>query len=431
MAPPAEGRLGAPAAYVLPTARQAAQPEHPLARLAIRSRVLAAAHGFDVLAALARDTVGFRHRDGPAWGLAPERRPEVLVVARIAYSGRRPLDRFVAIPHDPSSMPRAMELLLQGSGPIVHQDVVTCYGEVVRADLLDVIPTRFLDAGPGEYAVPGDGAGPDRSGCSDGILLRAYLSPRRAVTPVAPELFTWSSAFNSARDLWPGVNGLDQLTCLTAEQTREIAHHLLEYGLEALAAESDHLGIRAAAGRLVELCDWGLVDVQVTRHPYDALRELAPTQSARLERLLPEEHGLAFVQAALTEQSGRPGPLGRSAAQQRVLLVPVQWIAAAHQREIVALVHLVRAASFARDDSSGTLGGSVWGQSAPRRAGYEIPRFDVATDRADGLAARFLAEALAFDNRVYGLQVQRDDYCRSIEQRPYRAAWYPDPPARR
>lgn len=422
MAPPAEGRLGAPAAYVLPTSQQTAQPDHPLARLAIRSRMLAGAHGFDVCAAQARDAARFEHHGGPAWGLAPERRPEVLVVARIAHGGRRPLERFVAIPRSPGSMPQAMKLLLQSSGPIVHQEVVTCYGEVVRADLLDLIPMRFLDAGPG-----GD-TGSDRAGCSDGTLLRAYLSPRRAVTPAAPELFTWSSAFNSARDLWPGIDGLDQLTLLTPEQTSEIAHHFLEYGLEALAAEADHLGIRAAAGRLVEMCDWGLIDLHLTQHPYDALRDLVPTQSGRLERLLPEEHGLAYVPAA---QASQPDPPGQGAARKGVLVVPLQWIAAAHQREIVALVHLVRAASFARDDSFGKLAGSVWGQSASPRTGHEIPLFDVAMDRADGLAARFLAEALAFDNRVYGLHIQRDDFCRSIEQRPYRAAWYPDPPARR
>jgi hypothetical protein len=428
VARPAEGRLGAPAAYVLPTPRQLAPREHPLTSLAVRSRRLADAAGFDILAARARDAVRFDRRDGPAWGLAPEHRPEVLVVARIAYGGRRPLDRFVAIPRQPWPMAQAVDLLLQGAGPVVHQEVVTCYGEVVRADLLDVIPTRFLDAGP----AGGDGF--DRSGCSDGAVLRGHLLPRRAVPPIAPELFTWSSAFNSARDLWPGVDGFDQLTCLTGEQTREIANHFLEYGLEALAAEAEHPGIRAAASRLAELCDWGLIDLHLTSQPYDALRDLAPAQAGMLERLLPEEHGLAYLHATPAGQSGRvglPGLPGQGEARKGVLVVSAQWIAAALRREIVALVHLVRAASFARDDSFGKLTGSVWGQSAARSAGYEIPLFDVAVDRADGLAARFLAEALQFDNRVYGLQVQRDDYCRSIERRPYRVSWYPDPPARR
>jgi hypothetical protein len=380
-------------------------------------------HGFDILAAAARDAARFEHRESPAWGLAPERRPEVLVVARIAYGGRRPLDRFVAIPRSPGSMPRALDLLLQGGGPIVHQEVVTCYGEVLWADLLDMIPTRFLHAGPSDR-------GMDRTGCSDGDVLRAHLSPRRAVTPATPELFTWSSAFNSARDLWPGVDGPDQLTCLTAEQTTEIAHHFLEYGLEALAAEAAHPGLRAAAERLVELCDWGLIDLHLTHHPYDLLRKLAPTRSGRLEWLLPEEHGLAYLPPDQIDPSGLPGQAGRGASQTGILVVPVQWIAAALQREIVALVHLVRAASFARDDSFGKLSGTAWGQSAASRSGHEIPLFDVATDRANGLASRFLDEALQFDNRVYGLQIQRDDFCRSIERRPYRVSWYPDPPPR-
>jgi hypothetical protein len=413
---------------MLPTTRQIAHDEHPLARLASRSRRLADAAGFDVRAALARDAARFEQRDGPAWGLAPEHRPDVLVVARIAYGGRRPLDPFVAIPRHPWSMPQAMDLLLLGPSPVVHQEVVTCYGEVVRADLLGLIPTRFLDSGSG-----GDDAF-DRSVRSDGAVLRAHLSPRRAVAPIVPELFTWSSAFNSARDLWPGVDGLDQLTCLTGEQTREIANHFLEYGLEALAAEAEHPGIRAAASRLVELCDWGLIDLHLTPRPYDALRDLAPAQSGMLERLLPEEHGLAYLHATPAGQPGRaglPGPPDQAAARKGVLVMPAQWIAAALQREIVALVHLVRVASFARDDSFGKLNGSVWGHSAALRAGYEIPLFDVAVDRADGLAARFLDEALQYDHRVYGLRVQRDDYCRSIERRPYRVSWYPDPPTRR
>jgi hypothetical protein len=129
--------------------------------------------------------------------------------------------------------------------------------------------------------------------------------------------------------------------------------------------------------------------------------------------------------------AGQSGPDGRAESRRGTLLVTLQWIAAALQREIVALVHLIRVASFARDDSFGKLAGSVWGHVAALHLTYPMPQFDTAVARADGLAARFLDEALQFDNRVYGLQVQRDDYCRSIERRPHQVAWYPDPPGRR
>jgi hypothetical protein len=101
------------------------------------------------------------------------------------------------------------------------------------------------------------------------------------------------------------------------------------------------------------------------------------------------------------------------------------------QREIVALVHLVRLASLARDDSYGRLNGSVMGYSGGLRATAEISMFDVAVARADGLAAKFLGEAVRFDTRVYGFQVQRDDYCRTIERKTPRVTRYEDQPDRR
>jgi hypothetical protein len=387
-------------------------------RLAARSCTRAKAEGFDLLAALARDAARFEHAEGLIWGLAREHTPEILVIARSVQGGRRPLDRFVGIPRYPWSMPYAVDLLLRGAGPIVNQEVVTCYGEVVRADLLGVVPTRFL-----QNAAP-EGSTLDPFGWSDWSILRSHLSPRRAVEPVAPELFTWSSVFNSARDLWPGVEGLEQLAGLTAAQECEIADQFLGYGLEALAAESELPAVRSAARRLLELCDWGLLDFHLTCLPYQELGQLTQAQSDPhlLGRLLPEEHGLAYLQPSMV--TSRPDQERR---KRGLLLIPLQWIAAALDREIVALVHLVRVASFARDDSYGKLSGSVWGHASERHLGYEIPLFDVAVARADGLAARFLEEALQFDNRVYGLQIQRDSYCRSIERRPHHVAQYPEP----
>jgi hypothetical protein len=260
----AEGRLGAPAAYILPTHPHPGPQDHPLTRLTAASRAQASAEGFDFLAALARDADRFEHADGLVWGLGPEQRPEVLVVARIAEGGRRPFDRFIAVPRYPWSVPHAIDLLLRGAGPIVQQEVVTAYGEVVQADLLGVIATRFLDQAP----QAGDDVDP--LGRSDWGILKTHLAPRREVRSSAPELFTWSSTFNSARDLWPGIDGLDQLACLSSAQESEIADHFLGYGLEALAAESDHPTVRSAAGRLLELCDWGLLVVHVTCQPYGA-----------------------------------------------------------------------------------------------------------------------------------------------------------------
>jgi hypothetical protein len=405
----AEGRLGAPTAYVLPTQRHPDSQEHPLAHLSAVSRALADAEGFDVRAALARDAARFEPSVGPVWGLAPERRPEVLVVARIAETARRPFDRFVAIPRSPWEMPLASDLPPWSSGPIVRQEVVTAYGETVLAGLLGIVVTRFLDCAPQDGDL-------DPRGHSEWAIVRRHLAPRCEVRSATPELFTWTSAFNSARDLWPGIAGLDQLALLSAAQELEMANHFLEYGLEALAAESDHVAIRMAAGRLLELCDWGLLDLRVTCEPYRMLRELTGAHPDAFGQMLPEEHGLAYIPA--TE-----APTAVPAQRQRgTLLVPLQWIAAALRREIVALVHLVRVASFVRDDSYGKLTGTIWGHVAPTRATCAIPQFATAVARADGLAARFLAEAVAFDTRVYGLQVQRDDYCRAIERQSQRRA---------
>ena len=426
LAPLTEGRLGAPAAYLLPTFARRTSHDHPLTRLATTTRVLATHHGFDVLAALARDAARFEHTSGLTWGLTPERLPEVLVIARIANGGgRHALDRFVGIPRYPWQIPSAIDLLLRGAGTIVDQEIVTAFGEVVRADVMGLIATRFLDSRAGEGGGSTTGSGQDPLACSDWQVLRGHLSPRRAIRPAAPELFTWSSAFNNARDRWPGVAGLDQLACLTPAQQTAIANHFLGYGAEALAAESEYTAVRLAAKRLLELCDRGFVDLHLTSDPYAALREMTGRDREAAAQLLPEEHSLVYL------TSGDSEPLGADPSATRgTILVPLQWIATAMQREIVALVHLARVASFARDDSFGKLAGTVFGYSRELRASTEIPLFDVAVARADALASRFLDEALRYDTRIYGLRVQRDDYCRAIERRPHRISQYPDPPSR-
>jgi hypothetical protein len=377
-------------------------------------------HGFDPFAALARDELRFQSAPGPVWGLARERLPEVLVVARIANSGgRHPLDRFIGLPTQPWKNPGTVDLLLRGAGTIVDQEVVTAFGEVVRADLTGVIYPHVLDRAPEARS------GGDPAVSTGWQILKEYLAPRRAITSVTPELFTWSSAFNTARDAWPGVSGLEQLERLTPEQQGTIANHFLGYGLEALAAESEHMAIRMAARRLVELCDRGFIELHLTAQPHEALQDLTGQTGQAARSLLPEEHGLVYL------RSPQADPGAGEPAQKRTLLVPLQWIAAALQREVVALVHLARVASLARDDSFGKLSGNVFGFSRTLRLTVETPLFDVAIARADSLAARFLDEALRFDTRIYGLQVQRDDYCRAIERQTHRVGQYPDPTVRR
>jgi hypothetical protein len=342
----------------------------------------------------------------------PDRLPEVLVVARIPNGGgRHALDRFVSVPRYPWSVPNALDMLVRESGTIDDQEVVTAYGEVVRAELTDMIWTQFLD-GPAEPITRYDSF--DGSAWQ---VLKDYLAPRRALRPTTPELFTWSSAFNSARDEWPGVSGLEQLVRLTPTQQAAIANQFLGYGLEALAAESENMSVCLAAQRLVELCDRGFIDLHLTSQPYEALQELTGRDRESAGSLLPEEHGLVYLRASDSEAGSESDPSSAKRAPDRkgTILVPFQWVAAALQREIVALVHLVRAASFARDDSFGKLSGSAFGHSRELRVAAEIPLSDVAVARADRLASRFLHEALRFDTRVYGLQVQRDEYCRAIE----------------
>jgi hypothetical protein len=421
-----EGRLGAPAAYLLPSNRRGASSEHPLTRLSAATRARAAAAGFDARAALARDAARFRRAPGLVWGLAPESLPEVLVVGRIIdFVGCHALERFVGIPSYPWPLPPSIDGLLRGSGTIVSQETVTCFGQVVHASLFGVIFTGFLEdarpAGPGhDPLVP-----------SEWSVLRSHLAPRRRVCPPEPELFTWSSAFNTARDLWPGVSGQEQLLRLDPSQQGAIANQFLGYGLEALAAESDSQAIRLIAQRLIEMCDWGLLDLNLTSRPYSVIQEQTGLDRDASSVLLPEEHGLAYLRPEAPSSADRP--TDKQPAQKGTILVPLQWIAGAMQREIVALVHLVRLASLARDDSFGKLAGHVFGFSRELRARTEISLFDVAVARADALAARFLDEALRYDNRVYGLQVQRDSHCRAIERKahPVRPGSEPDRPTRR
>jgi hypothetical protein len=406
-----EGPLGPPPTYALPALQPTWTEDHPLSRLAAETRARQSAQGFDPLAVLARDADRFQPGPGPVWGLAPERLPEALVIGHIRDSGGRyPLDRFVAIPDYPRMAPCAVDLLLKSCCSLVDQPVVTCFGEQASADLHGVIFTRYLDGTPAGH-VDGDGS-------SDLALLRLHLHPRRAVARVQPELFSWSSAFASALEPWPGVAGMAQLRELTGDQQVSIASACGRYGLQALAAESESTHVRQAANRLLQMGERGLVALLVTDEPCAVQRELAGHERSLIAQVLPAPHGLAYLLAA---GGARSGALG-------TLVVPLQWVAVAMRQPIVALVHLVRVASLARDGYFDKLAGTSVVCSRQLRAVAEVSQFDLAVARADGLAAAFLDEALRYDNRVYGIQVDRDEYCRAIEGKAGRFGLYDDPP---
>jgi hypothetical protein len=398
----------------LPRHRRSSADGHSLSQLAAATRARALEADLDPLAAIAYDAQRFSEVSRPAWALSGQHRPNVLVIARLtSHEGPYPLDRFVGIPRYPWQTPLALEVLLRSSATLVRQQVVTCFGETVEADLYGAIFTQHL-----RCAMAGCRTHAETSaGVSDHALLRNYLHPRRTVRPAAPELFTWSSAFNGARDGWPGVAGLAQLTVLTAEQQTSIANHFLGYGLEALAAEAQSRHVRLAAGRLLAMCEAGLIDVQVTSEPGTALRKLRHRHEAASRMVLPELHGLAYV----------PVPAGARSGQRATILAPLQWIACALSRPIVGLTHLTRIASIARDDYFGVLAGRDVSYCRGLGLVAEVSRFDVALSRADRLAATFLDEAVRFDNRVYGLQVNRDTYCRVIERQQHRPGFYEDP----
>jgi hypothetical protein len=212
-----------------------------------------------------------------------------------------------------------------------------------------------------------------------------------------------------------------QLGVLTSGQQATIAGECLRHGLEALAGESASPPVRRAAQRLLGMEAGGLLDLHVKGEACAVPGELAGQGGDAVARLLPAQYGLAYLPAA---GGARPGPLG-------TLLVPLAWVAVAIRQPIVALVHLVRVASLARDGYFHKLAGTSVVCSRELRAVAEVPLFDLAVARADGLAAAFLDEALRYDNRVYGIQVQRDDYCRAIEGKAGRFGLYDDPPAPR
>jgi hypothetical protein len=409
-----EGQLGPPPPFVFPAVPPGRSDDHPLLRLAARSSTRAQAAGVNPLDVLARAAERQPQAPRRGWGLAREQLPEFLLIGRICGERLRfPPEQFVGVPRFPWKIPSAVQLLVHSRGTIVDQAVVTCFGEIVKADLQGLIFTKFLDL---------DWEGPAGAQSSaDWWTLKHYLNPRRTIEPPGPELFTWSSVFNNAKDLWPGVAGGEQIARLTPDQQVALANHCLGYGLEALAAESRDRYIRLAARRLIDLCARGLVHLHLTSEAYAALQHVARPNPEAVETLLPEEHGLAFLPDSTEQERRSTG----------TILIPTSWIAAAMTREIVALVHLVRLASFARDWYFGQLTGRAVVASRELRQSAELSLFDTAVARADGLAARFLDEAARYDNRIYGIQLHRDSYCRRIERRPHRFGGYDDPPERR
>jgi hypothetical protein len=411
---PIEGQLGPPPQYVLPNVTPTSVSEHPLLRLAARSRTGLQAAGLDPLDELLRAAKRAAQTPHRRWGLSPEHLPDFLLIGRISGEHLRlPPELFVGLPCLPWKLPSAAHLLARSRGTIVNQELITISGEVVQADLQGVIFTRFLDL---ERAALGDTQPP-----ADWWTLRHYLNPRRTIEPAGPQLFTWSSVFNNARDLWPGVAGGEQIQCLTLDHQVSLANHFLGYGLEALAAESGDRYIRLAAGRLIDLCERGLVDLHLTRSAAQALEELETSGRTTAKSYLLEAHGLAFLTSG---SAGRRDSKG-------TLLIPLSWIAMAMEREIVALAHLVRVASLARDWYFGQLAGTAAVVCRELRQSAEISFFDAAQARADGLAARFLDEAAALDNQIYGLQLNRDRYCLEVQRTPSRVGCYDDPPVPR
>ncbi len=387
-----EGKLGAPPAFVLPEHVREPDVLIDLARKSLQKAHLQ--EGFDPRAHIAADAKRFNPQEGDQWAFYKGFFPHVLAVCQKEYG----FQDFVAIPQYPWEFPVTFDMLLRPSGSRkTREQVVTCAGEVIEADISTLIFTDFLDP-------------------EDKATLTHYLRADKSIDHAHPEIFTAHSVFNYVRETWPEISSIDDIRRLPQEDSGGMAFDLLIAGLGMLGdrGESGNKYVSLAARRLLsQMEESNKFNIHFTDAPYEVLEQVGVPKDMAHE-VLPEEHGIAYVPF--------PDEVG-----DRLMIIPVAWVALALENPAVALAHLARAASFVRDDYFNMLSGSEYYFSRELGSSGEISHFSLAKRRANGLAAALLGEIQQYDTQVYGISYKLDEYCKSLG-RVHNFSTYDDPP---
>jgi len=330
--------------------------------------------------------------------------PDTLLVARSEY-GR---DLFIAKPTDPDSYSDWVkgELAKVSYSRKTRHEVATALGEIVEADILTAVDSSSLSD-------------------DDRNVLAYHLNPEKSIpVSVRPEIFTFDSAFDSLDSKWPVTRNVDDFSKLDAETQRKIVVDFFSLGLEVLEHEAENKYVKNTARRLRDLEEHARVALVPVADIHATLRG-RNVSDARISHLAPCQHSTVYTPNFGRQDSHVKGEI----------LLPVAWIAKARTEPYTALVHLLRVASYARDDHFGMLRGSEVVFSRELKQSGEIFHADISDKRANGLVATFLDEIKSYDHKVYKINPQYDDYSRAVaEQFKYGVPsylFYNDPPERR
>jgi hypothetical protein len=209
--------------------------------------------------------------------------------------------------------------------------------------------------------------------------------------------------------VWRGQSETERATML---------FDFIRCGLQVLGLENPNEYIRLAAQRLIALFKTARLEFLLAAVPEATLVWEFHVQ--------PEQIGDYLVSHAA------PVFCKRTDGTQVVMFTP-DWLKAAVARPLDALAYLLRAASYARDDSFDMLEGSDW--VAVRGFGMvELPRRTLCEQRAQALVSELLNQAFENDQTIFhrlsGLEAPLDEIRAHVMRAELcEALMYRDPPA--
>lgn len=308
-------------------------------------------------------------------------------------------------------------------------------GSASDAEICGIVFTEFFTT------PPIDQENENAESTSDWELIARFISPKSPIDDhERPEVFTFRTLLNQARDQWTFVHSERNLRALPREQKNQFAEDIIGQGLKGVAREASSRNVRQVAARLLGL------------HPYDPTHEM-DGNSDRVSYHISESPEYALAEEYLWSQelaeqlipdNSTPVYLpnyGRQTYNLRgTLYIREKWLSKTlSYHPVNALAELIYAASLARDDSFGRLRGVI---IPPMMLGMEkLPRpianFPIAIERALMHTELFLRDVLEWDKRVHGIHITlegiskraHDKYSRDerLENHPY---LYDDPPDR-
>lgn len=285
-----------------------------------------------------------------------------------------------------------------------------------------IFPQFYNEGNQAKVGIPTDfeGGVKDRAEVWHALIAK-YLNPDKLVQdPKQPQIFTFSSAFNSALDNWHFSKNPGFVEELPAQKLEQFVNDFMFSGLEVLAHESDNRYIRQAAQRLFGLRGSNRIGVNIALDPRYTLTQEFRVPETEAEEKLSSKYAIPYL----------PNMDYAPANIQGFLIMPHDWIIAAGERPVVALAHLLYSASLGRDHYFGKFEGTQ--VEGTRWGTYEISLADQAKERAGSMVSEFLMEATAYDQQRYGIKLNLDRFCRDLLAKyPYGTAnnhHYDDPP---